>query len=240
MLRKHAHLLYFAIVMHGAIALAIGSDLTKGLCYGVNLQALNEGRPVFGCFEFWLSRYQTAWAGALGAAAALFAAGIAWRAVQRQIDEQRFVLRKVANLRIYSELEECRRALITMIETIDNNGQPLAAGIDRLPVPGILNDMSDLVPLSEADTTDLFNLCRDMDRESFEARDIAEILAFSPAEYLQIAAAAYVPRVQELRNRFAGYLGWEQKPAPSHPPLPQYQAEHRQYLFARAELFPSR
>lgn len=41
-----------------------------------------------GCIEFWLNRYQSAWAGMLGATAALFAAWIAWQAVQRQIDVQ--------------------------------------------------------------------------------------------------------------------------------------------------------
>jgi hypothetical protein len=39
-----------------------------------------------GCIEFWLNRYQAAWSSLLGAAGALIAAFIAWRAAQRQIE----------------------------------------------------------------------------------------------------------------------------------------------------------
>lgn len=49
----------FAIVMGGAVAWAIAADITNRLCDGVDLGRLNEGRPAFGCFEFWASRYQT-------------------------------------------------------------------------------------------------------------------------------------------------------------------------------------
>lgn len=49
----------FGFAIFGAIGLAIGNDLTKGLCEGVKLEDLNDGKAVFGCREFWFNRYQT-------------------------------------------------------------------------------------------------------------------------------------------------------------------------------------
>ncbi|SFJ45565.1 hypothetical protein SAMN05216304_10893 [Bosea sp. OK403] len=50
-------------------------------------EALQIGRAA-GCFEFWANRYQSAWAGFVGAGAALAAAWVAWSAIQKQIKQQ--------------------------------------------------------------------------------------------------------------------------------------------------------
>lgn len=52
----------FGAVIGGAVLLAVAGDAASGLCNGVDLKTLNEGRPVFSCPEFWFQRYQALFA----------------------------------------------------------------------------------------------------------------------------------------------------------------------------------
>lgn len=72
--------------------------LTVLLAYGVHKASVACGNPskrlalkiadANGCIEFWVNRYQSAWAALLGAVAAVGAAMAAWAGVQRQVRQQ--------------------------------------------------------------------------------------------------------------------------------------------------------
>lgn len=62
----------FAIVMGGAVALAVVNDITAPACRAAQ-RALNGTKDFdFGCLEFWLNRYQTTFAALIGASVALY------------------------------------------------------------------------------------------------------------------------------------------------------------------------
>lgn len=54
-------------------------------CTADVLIGIAKEKPSFGCGEFFLNRYQSAWSALIGVTATLGAAGLAWIAVQRQL-----------------------------------------------------------------------------------------------------------------------------------------------------------
>ncbi|MFC5392843.1 hypothetical protein [Bosea vestrisii] len=71
----------FALVIGGAIAIGIAIDVTAPLCDAAKIKSMAPDKIEFGCFEFWLNRYQTMLAGA----AALVAATASVFYLRRQI-----------------------------------------------------------------------------------------------------------------------------------------------------------
>lgn len=71
----------FALVIGGAIAIGIAIDVTAPLCDAAKIKSMAPDKIEFGCFEFWLNRYQTMLAGA----AALGAAGASVFYLRKQI-----------------------------------------------------------------------------------------------------------------------------------------------------------
>ncbi|MGF7053968.1 hypothetical protein GGC47_003156 [Bosea sp. OAE752] len=61
----------FAVVIGAAVAAAIASDAVAPLCEAAKIKSAAPEKIEFGCFEFWLNRYQTVLAAFLGAAVAL-------------------------------------------------------------------------------------------------------------------------------------------------------------------------
>ncbi|MGO4816150.1 hypothetical protein AB4156_42335, partial [Cupriavidus sp. 2MCAB6] len=49
----------FALAIGVAIAVAIASDVTAPLCEAAKIKSAAPDKIEFGCFEFWLNRYQT-------------------------------------------------------------------------------------------------------------------------------------------------------------------------------------
>ncbi|AZO77731.1 MULTISPECIES: hypothetical protein [unclassified Bosea (in: a-proteobacteria)] len=49
----------FAMVIGGGVAIAIASDITAPLCEGAKIRSMAADKIEFGCFEFWLNRYQS-------------------------------------------------------------------------------------------------------------------------------------------------------------------------------------
>lgn len=63
---------FFAVVIGGAVALAIASDIAAPLCDAAKIKSVAPDKIEFGCLEFWLNRYQTMLAAFMGAGIALF------------------------------------------------------------------------------------------------------------------------------------------------------------------------
>lgn len=61
----------FALVMGGAVALAIANDIAAPACKAATGSVAGKEFD-FGCLEFWLSRYQTMFAAFIGAGVALY------------------------------------------------------------------------------------------------------------------------------------------------------------------------
>lgn len=62
----------FAVVIGAAIAGAVVSDITAPLCEAYKIKSSAPEKIEFGCFEFWLNRYQTVAAALIGAVVALY------------------------------------------------------------------------------------------------------------------------------------------------------------------------
>lgn len=67
---------FFAVVLGGAVALAIANDITAPLCDAAKIKSMAPDKIEFGCLEFWLNRYQTTLqtiiSGGIGAAGLYF------------------------------------------------------------------------------------------------------------------------------------------------------------------------
>lgn len=73
---------FFAVVIGGAVALAIANDITAPICKAA-AEAVPKDKFDFGCVEFWLNRYQTLLSAGVAAAVAL----IVVRPVLKQLRE---------------------------------------------------------------------------------------------------------------------------------------------------------
>jgi Tfp pilus assembly protein PilN len=73
----------FAMVIGGAIAVGIAIDVTAPLCDAAKIKSMAPDKIEFGCFEFWLNRYQTLLAGI----AALLAASASVFYLRKQIGQ---------------------------------------------------------------------------------------------------------------------------------------------------------
>lgn len=73
-----------------------------------------EIRKANGCFEFWANRYQTAWAGLLGASAALSAAWVAWHSIQVQIKRDDKAARETSERNQHFERQQIDREIATL------------------------------------------------------------------------------------------------------------------------------
>lgn len=60
----------FAIAIGGTIAIGIAIDVTAPLCEAAKIKSMAPDKIEFGCFEFWLNRYQTLLTGVAALAAA--------------------------------------------------------------------------------------------------------------------------------------------------------------------------
>jgi len=102
-----------------ALAVAIAVHLHAWLepsCANEFRRIVMKSAGGVGCFEFWLFRYQSAWAGLIGAAAALTAAVVAWRAVQRQVEKQEEA-NQINNLTFWEkQIESHEWALVALKE----------------------------------------------------------------------------------------------------------------------------
>lgn len=50
---------FFVAVIGGAVTLAIANDIAAPLCDAAKIKSMAPDKIEFGCFEFWLNRYQT-------------------------------------------------------------------------------------------------------------------------------------------------------------------------------------
>lgn len=105
----------------GAIALVLAIVAAGHLWAGAaDACALKTGdlaaeiRKANGCLEFWANRYQTAWAGLLGASAALSAAWVAWHSIQVQIKRDEKAAGEAAQRNQHFERQQIEREITTL------------------------------------------------------------------------------------------------------------------------------
>ncbi|WP_377838726.1 hypothetical protein [Bosea sp. UC22_33] len=198
-------------------------------------------RPTRGaCLEFWLFRYQSAWAGMLGAAAALIAALIAWRAVQRQLNYAHQQAEKQSNLRAYKELGDLASNCSQIVADIHNLDTPMGRSHADLPNLDCGSAFDVLAPLSFEDTTDLFQLAKTIEEANQADFDWIESYGIPDGDHFIKCAASYVSlRARCLQDRFAKALGWQVESSYRWPLLVTHAAEFEAYLH-RVELEQAR
>lgn len=109
-----------------AAIIAIGYFARRyGAAYCLDLKAANLAKEVrdrtpIDCAEFWFNRYQSAWSQITAAAVALFAAWLAWRAVQAQIAAQNRATH-LAEVEFWESKAETSASAIVALSTMRTN-----------------------------------------------------------------------------------------------------------------------
>ncbi|SEM69432.1 hypothetical protein SAMN04515666_11939 [Bosea lupini] len=92
----------FALIMGGAVALAIASDIAAPLCEVARSASKEAQKPYIGCLEFWLERYQSLAGGLLALGGALGTIGIMrWQSLAAERASER-----VARAYVYGRLKD--------------------------------------------------------------------------------------------------------------------------------------
>lgn len=150
-----------ALVMGGAIAIGVAVDVTGPLCDAAKITSMAPDKIEFGCFEFWLNRYQSAWAQLIAAAVAIIAAGVAWKAVQAQIEAQNKAT-QISELEFWQSRLDNSEAAFVGLSLMKTNLVGLQGAIDQQKgerAGGILAvkllELSGNYPFEEIDTSRL-------------------------------------------------------------------------------------
>lgn len=130
---------FFAVVIGGAVALAIANDITAPLCEAAKIKSMAPDKIEFGCVEFWLNRYQSLIGNFVAAAVA--GATVYWAARQLlSVNRQTSIAAATALRSIIREMEEDQRRFGEMIRTFS----PLMDGA-KWPTESDLHNVADVV-----------------------------------------------------------------------------------------------
>ncbi|AZO76605.1 MULTISPECIES: hypothetical protein [unclassified Bosea (in: a-proteobacteria)] len=121
---------FFVVVIGGTIAIGIANDITAPLCEAAKIKSMAPDKIEFGCFEFWLNRYQSLIGSVLASAVA--GTTLLWIVRQFAVSHRQTAIAGATALRLRTqELEEKRTLIVQLLRILPR----LMARLEEIEVP---------------------------------------------------------------------------------------------------------
>lgn len=127
----------FMVVMGGAVAVAIASDIAEPLCRAEEIRKIAPDKIYFGCLEFWIQRYKEV----ISAVIAAIVAFIVVQPVYRQLRETQRQTSAAAQNVIHGLIIQVDEEL-SLLDRIEIQSRSLGYVVDN-PNPTVLSGLSD-------------------------------------------------------------------------------------------------
>lgn len=194
----------FAIVIGGAVAIAIASDVTAPLCAAAKIKNAAPDKIEFGCFEFWMNRYQTLLAAIFAVVAAVFTI----RATRQQTTATAQTNENVARVFAYDALRAYSLAAFEHIRAIDkfDDGKSLEPFDEEPPVFRLSGNRATIAHLPRALVREIFQLERAAYGEKHNRRLMMEHGILLPHLQTRSAIARRIIMADDIAKRLGSPL----------------------------------